>query len=270
MKVFIDFETANDEYLPYQVGVVAENGDIINETLDVDERDWANNKILFNFKKRGLSFSDYLARKSVFPVFEEVENHLVSLLDGNEVMAWYPTTERRVLGYYGYNIEIFSVDSLARKIFGSREKGFYNLGNFARFLEIEVDEAYEHTAYYDALLTYKVYNVLSKYITGQDEIVVGIDLVSGKSITKKVVDVDRSQRVSEVQKSFVKSESLEKINLDFSDKVVCATGTFPLHTKEEVYERIEALGGKKSKSVTKKVNLLIVADTGTSWRNGQN
>lgn len=262
MKVFIDFETANDNYLPYQVGVVAENGEFINEILDVDERDWAKNKILFNFHKRGLSFSDYLVKKLLFPTFEEIEKDLISLLDKNEVMAWFPSTERHVLAYYGYEVDIFSVDSLAKKVFGKREAGFYNLGNFARFLSIDVSNVDEHTAHYDAYLTFKVYEILSQHVTGEDNIIVGTDLVSGQPITKKVVNVERGQCVSNVQYNEVKSSSLEKINMDFSGKVVSATGKFPLHTKPEIFKRIEELGGTASKSVTKKVNMLIIADTG--------
>ncbi|PML55058.1 BRCT domain-containing protein [Vibrio lentus] len=262
MRVFIDFETANDSYLPYQVGVVAQNGDMINETLDVDERDWSKNKITFNFHKRGLSFNDYLSKKSIYPVFEEIEEHLVSLFDGNEVMAWYPSTERHVLAFYGYHVEIFSVDALARKIFGSRERGFYKLGNIARFLNIEVNEDQEHNAYYDAYLTSKVYEVLSQYVTGEEEIIVGIELFSGQPITKKVVDVDRAQHISNSQYEAVKAASLSKINLDFTGRVVSASGKFPLHTKQEIFDKIEELGGTASKTVTKKVNMLVVADTG--------
>lgn len=228
MKAFLDFETANKHGLACEFGLVSDSQEI-DSLIESDLNDWDHYNTMFNF-------SAYLAiQDNHGSNFHEVMNEVESDV---ELWAWHHGTEIKVLRHYGYDNEVKCVAKLARSIYGKRPRGFYNLANFAQFLGIDFEQDAMHSAYYDAYVTKLVYENIKDLAAKSD------NYIENGLKPKDIIEADVD------------------FTLDIQDKTVCITGSIEGYSKSEIGKRIESLGGTWSKSLTKKVDILVVGDTG--------
>lgn len=90
-----------------------------------------------------------------------------------------------------------------------------------------------------------------------------------KILEDNIISKDEKYELLEMFKNCLNPITKEKRQIIFKDKTVCLTGNFSTGSKSSIEEKIKSMGGTVSKTVNKKINILIVGGEGSSdWSYG--